>query len=283
MISIIEKSPTFFSLCYNKTKIGIRIRRNYERMRIIISPAKTMNVDTDTMPSSSYPQFLEKTRQILSYLQSLTYEEAKQLWKCNDKLAQLNFERIQCMDLDKAYTPAILAYEGIQYQYMAPSVFESEQWAYMEEHLRILSGFYGTLRPCDGVTPYRLEMQAKAQVEGKKDLYEFWGDTLYQNLVSETDCILNLASKEYSKCVEMYVKRDNKKIQFVTCVFAEEVNGKLVQKATMAKMARGQMVRFLAEEKIQNVEDVKKFDRMGYQFLENDSTENLYIFRKESE
>ena len=242
-----------------------------------------MNVDTDTMPASTVPQFLDQTKQILSYLQGLTYDEAKKLWNCNDKLAQLNFERIQCMDLEKAYTPAILAYEGIQYQYMAPGVFESEQWAYMEENLRILSGFYGILRPCDGVTPYRLEMQAKAKIDGCKDLYEFWGDILYKNLLSETDCILNLASKEYSKCVETYLKKEKKKIQFVTCVFAEEVNGKLVQKATMAKMARGQMVRFLAEQQIQNIEDVKRFDKMGYEFLESDSTDTVYTFLKKKD
>ena len=143
-------------------------------MRIIISPAKTMNVDTDTMPSAGTPQFLQQTEQILSYLQSLSYEQLKELWKCNDTLAQLNFERVQKMDLYRAYTPALLSYEGIQYRYMAPAVFEQDQWNYMEEHLRILSGFYGMLKHFDGITPYRLEMQAKAEVDGKKDLYQLF-------------------------------------------------------------------------------------------------------------
>lgn len=253
-------------------------------MRIIISPAKTMRVDSDTMPASSTPQFLQQTKQILEYLQGLDYDEIKGIWKCNDKLAELNFERIQNMDFTRIHTPAILSYEGIQYQYMAPAVFELEEWKYMEEHLRILSGFYGVLRPCDGVTPYRLEMQAKAKINGCKDLYEFWGDRLYQNLISETDCILNLASKEYSKCIEHYWKKEKnkegKKLKFVTCVFAEEVEGKLVQKATMAKMARGQMVRFLAEHQVEEVEGAKQFAEMGYEFSEENSTEELYTFIK---
>lgn len=255
-------------------------------MRIIISPAKTMNVDTDTMPSAGTPQFLQQTEQILSYLQSLSYEQLKELWKCNDTLAQLNFERVQKMDLYRAYTPALLSYEGIQYRYMAPAVFEQDQWNYMEEHLCILSGFYGMLKPFDGITPYRLEMQAKAEVDGKKDLYQFWGDRLYTQLKKETDCILNLASKEYSKCIESYLKRDQKTlgegkgIFYVTCVFGEEKNGKIIQKATMAKMARGEMVRFLAENKIEKVEEVKQFDRLQYRFSEKDSTKDLYTFLK---
>lgn len=261
-----------------------RKSKKEDTMRIIISPAKTMRVDSDTMPASSTPQFLQQTKQILEYLQGLDYDEIKGIWKCNDKLAELNFERIQNMDFTRIHTPAILSYEGIQYQYMAPAVFELEEWKYMEEHLRILSGFYGVLRPCDGVTPYRLEMQAKAKINGCKDLYEFWGDRLYQNLISETDCILNLASKEYSKCIEHYWKKEKnkegKKLKFVTCVFAEEVEGKLVQKATMAKMARGQMVRFLAEHQVEEVEGAKQFAEMGYEFSEENSTEELYTFIK---
>ena len=250
-------------------------KRREETMRIIISPAKTMNIDTDTMPAQSTPIFLEKTKQILSYLQSLDYEELKKLWACNDKLAQLNYERVQTMDLERALTPALLSYEGIQYQYMAPAVFEKKQWEYMEEHLRILSGFYGILKPFDKITPYRLEMQAKAKVLGKKDLYEFWGDCIYKVLEKETNCIINLASKEYTKCIEKYLTPNMK---YITIVFGEEKDGKVVQKGTMAKMARGEMVRYMAEEQIEQEEQLKNFDRLGYIFSEEYSSENLYTF-----
>ena len=130
-------------------------------MRIIISPAKKMNVDTGSFACEALPQFLPKTEQLYERLRSMSYGELKALWKCNDQIAALNFERLKTMDLRRGLTPAILAYEGIQYQYMSPGVFTYGELDYMQEHLRILSGFYGILRPFDGVTPYRLEMQAK--------------------------------------------------------------------------------------------------------------------------
>ena len=99
-----------------------------------------------------------------------------------------------------------------------------------------MSGFYGLLRPMDGIVPYRLEMQAKIHMSGYKNLYDFWKDGIYRELTKDTQVILNLASKEYSKCIESYL---GEKDRFITCIFAEEVSGKCVQKATMAKMARG--------------------------------------------
>ncbi len=110
-------------------------------------------------------------------------------------------ERLEQMDLRRNLTPAVIAYKGIQYRYMAPSVMEPTHLDYLREHLRILSGFYGLLRPFDGVTPYRLEMQAKLVVDGCRDLYQFWGSRLAKQLASKTDVVLNLASKEYSRAV----------------------------------------------------------------------------------
>ena len=130
-------------------------------MKIIISPTKKMRVETDSLPWQDLPLFLDKTEQIYKVLQSTPANELQKIWKCNDKIAALNVERIQNMDLYHGLTPAILAYEGIQFQYMAPGVFTEAEFEYIQEHLRILSGFYGVLRPFDGVTPYRLEMQAK--------------------------------------------------------------------------------------------------------------------------
>ena len=125
-------------------------------LRIIISPAKKKNADTDTLPWSALPDFLQKTQRLLDRMRQMPYAELRQLWKCNDSIAQLNIQRLEQMDLRRNLTPAILAYEGIQYQYMAPGVFTQAELDYVQEHLRILSGFYGALRPLDGVTPYRL-------------------------------------------------------------------------------------------------------------------------------
>ena len=143
-------------------------------MRVIISPAKKMAVDTDSFAVEGLPAFLEQTERLKAALQGMSPAELQALWKCNDAIAKLNAQRLSTMELRRRLTPAILSYEGIQYRYMAPGVMESAQLDYLQEHLRILSGFYGLLRPFDGVTPYRLEMQAKLPVDGHRDLYGFW-------------------------------------------------------------------------------------------------------------
>lgn len=247
-------------------------------MKIIISPAKKMNVDTDSLEWLALPRFLERTEQLLARLQSMSYAELKKLWKCNDQLAELNVQRLQAMDPRRHLTPAILSYEGIQYRYMAPGVFTTWEFEYIQDHLRILSGFYGLLRPFDGVTPYRLEMQARLAVDGGKDVYAFWGDTLARQLFEETDCILNLASKEYSVCVSRYLPPN---VRFITCIFGEDKDGKVIEKATMCKMARGEMVRFLAENNITDPKDVQKFDRQHFHFSPAHSDENTYVFLRD--
>lgn len=253
-------------------------------MKIILSPAKKMNIDTDTMDTRALPAFLDRTAELMHWLRELSFAQAQRLWACNEKIAQLNFERFASMDLERNLTPALLSYEGIQYQYMAPRVFENAQWDYVQEHLRILSGFYGILRPFDGVVPYRLEMQAKGAPAGYKDLYDFWGGTLYEALLSEehdSGCrplIINLASKEYSRCVENYLRPD---AELITCVFGELSEGKVIQKGTMAKMARGEMVRFMAERRICSADGLREFDRLGYRFCRSRSSEKEYVFIKE--
>ena len=244
-------------------------------MRIIISPAKKKNADTDTLPWSALPDFLQKTQRLLDRMRQMPYAELRQLWKCNDSIAQLNIQRLEQMDLRRNLTPAILAYEGIQYQYMAPGVFTQAELDYVQEHLRILSGFYGALRPLDGVTPYRLEMQAKLKICDANDLYSYWGGSIAEKLFEETDCILNLASKEYSLCVSRYLPPEKR---FITCVFGEEKDGKIMEKGTMCKMARGEMVRYMAENQIEAPEDIQAFDRLDYRFDRARSDDRAYVF-----
>ena len=246
-------------------------------MKIIISPAKKMNVDTDSLPWRDLPAFLPKTEELAKTLQGMSCEELQKLWKCNDSIAAVNVERLANMDLHARLTPAVLAYEGIQYQYMAPGVFTSKEYDYIQEHLRILSGFYGVLRPFDGVTPYRLEMQAKLKVREAKDLYSYWNNRIAEYILGETDCIINLASKEYSVCVSKYLRPG---IRFITCVFGEEKNGKIVEKGTMCKMARGEMVRFMAEYQIVDPEELKKFNRLNYRYAADCSDNENYFFLK---
>ncbi|HHV12982.1 MAG TPA: peroxide stress protein YaaA [Clostridiales bacterium] len=244
-------------------------------MRIIISPAKRMNENGDTLGHCQMPHFMKETEELLAYLKALNYTELKSLWKCNDSIAEQNYRRIQTMDLYKNLTPCILSYDGIQYTYLKAEVLEDSQLEYLEEHLRILSGFYGILRPFDGVVPYRLEMQAVFKSWHTNSLYQFWKDSLSKVLLSESDCIVNLASKEYSKCILPYLKQDT---TLVTCVFGEIKNEKVIEKGTYAKIARGEMVRFMAENKIRDVEDIKQFNRLNYTYEKALSDEGNYIF-----
>ena len=240
-------------------------------MRMIISPAKKMNVDTDSFAVEAPPRFLAETRRLMEALKALSGQELQALWKCSGAIARQNVERLESMDLDRNLTPAILAYEGIQYRSMAPNVMEAGELDYLRQNLRILSGFYGLLRPFDGVTPYRLEMQARLSVDGAGDLYAFWGGRLAEQLASETDWVLNLASREYSRAVEVYLP---KTVRFVTCAFGEWKDGKVIEKGTKCKMARGQMVRWLAENQIKSPEDLRAFDQLGYRFCRSTSVWN---------
>ena len=253
-------------------------------MRIIISPAKQMRVNTDLFHCTEVPVFIDRAEILKEWIQSLSYEEQKTLWACNDKIARQNADRFADMDLRKNLTPALLAYDGIQYTYMAPAVFEDGQFDYVQEHLRILSGFYGVVKPMDGVVPYRLEMsakgtsfasQAKAAVDGYKNLYDFWGDSLYREVMDDGRILINLASKEYSKCIEKYLQPGD---CYITCIFGELEGGKVRQKGVYAKMARGEMVRYLAGIHAKEPEQIKAFDWSGYHFDDERSTETEYVF-----
>lgn len=246
-------------------------------MKIILSPAKKMNVDLDSLGYVGLPEHLQQTEEILYWLKSKSHEELKKLWGCNDKIAEQNFARLKNMELDKRLTPAILSYEGIAYQYMAPAVFEDGQFTYVQKHLRILSAFYGVLRPMDGVTPYRLEMQAKAAINGHANLYDLWGSRIYDTVRDEDGVIINLASKEYSKCIEKYLAPQD---TYITVTFCEVSGNKLVTKGTYAKMARGEMVRYMAEMQIEDPGEIKRFSRLGYVYREDLSTDVEYVFER---
>ena len=246
-------------------------------MRIIISPAKKMKVDVDSFAPEGLPGFLPEAERLKAALQGMTPEALQALWLCNDAIARQNVERLEAMDLRRRLTPAILSYQGIQYQYMAPGVFTEEQLQYIRERLRILSGFYGLLRPFDGVTPYRLEMQARFSVDGCRDLYAFWGGKLAERLAEETDWVLNLASLEYSRAVTPGLPPS---VPVITCVFGERKGEKVVEKGTLCKMARGQMVRWLAENRIEEPEAVRNFAELGYRFSPEHSGETTYTFIK---
>lgn len=245
-------------------------------MKIIISPAKTMTINEIVEPES-LPIFLEEAKIIASHIKSLSFKEAKDMWGCSYKIAELNYNRFQNMELDRNLSPAIFTYEGLQYQHISADTLNDEQLEWLNNHLIILSGLYGMLKPLNAITPYRLEMQNIVNIKDYVTLYEMWDDKIYDKLYYKNEIVLNLASKEYSKCVEPYLKPNNK---FISVKFLEENKGKLVQKATNAKMARGEMVRFLAQKGEEKLEVLKEFKALGFIYDEEMSNENELVFLK---
>ena len=246
-------------------------------INIIISPAKKMVISEDSSLKTSTPQFIDSSKILYSLLQSFDFNNLKKLLCCNDDIAELNFERYKSFDFYNNLTPAVFAYEGIQYKYISPNTMTIDELNYLNDHLNILSGFYGILKASDGVNPYRLEMQARLSSSEFKNLYDFWGNRLYQNLKKENSIILNLASKEYSKCIEKYLTSDD---TFITCIFGSLKDGKVRVKATEAKMARGSMVRYLAKNNVHTISKIKEFSDLGFSFSKEYSDTTTFVFLK---
>lgn len=248
-------------------------------MRAILSPAKQM-VRDDTLAPAALPALLPRSLQLLEALRALELPALQKLLGCSEPLARQALQGFARMEPRRlaALTPALLAYNGIQYKYMAPGVFTRAQLAWVQRHVRILSGFYGVLRPFDGVAPYRLEMQARLAVGSCRDLYAFWGGALAGQVVEDgegADTVIDLASAEYSRAVMPHLPAG---VRRVKCVFAQLQGGRLVEKGVYVKMARGEMVRFLAETGARRPEDLQAFDRQGYRFAPEHSFCGTYVF-----
>lgn len=248
-------------------------------MNIIISPAKRMQEDYDSLPYGGLPMFSEKAGQLLSYLRNLSLQQLQQVLACNEKIAAQNYRRYQDMPKLTQRTPALFAYQGIQYQYMGARSFTDRQYAYLQKHLYIVSGFYGLLRPFDGIYPYRLEMQAKFRTDFSKNLYDFWAEDLGRTL-SEGKLVIDLASEEYSKAARRGIASETR---WVTVRFGEIRDGKLKETGTQVKMARGAMVRYLAEHAVSDPAEMQGFTELGYRFAPDMSVEDALVFVKSSE
>ena len=274
---------------------------------LIVSPAKRMEVVDGPPHASSQPRFREEAARLAHAMRELGYDGCKRLWRCSDELARLNYDRLLAEDPadadDPTTTAAVVAYRGIQYQHLAPAVMDERELDYLGRHLRILSGLYGVLRPFDGVVPYRLEMQAKLAVDGAKDLYAFWGDRIVRALAEEADTVVNLASVEYAKAVTRHVgpragggsqvgrgprARGGSQVgrgpgaggspRVLTCLFGEPLeDGRLRQRATEAKAARGTFVRWCAEQGVEDVGDLAGFAERGYRLDEGRSDEGTRV------
>ncbi|MDD7368521.1 MAG: peroxide stress protein YaaA [Berryella intestinalis] len=252
---------------------------------MIISPAKTMRT-VDSLKAEGLPRLIGRSRAIAQALGALSKDELRSLWGCSDRLADEAFGYVRALEdgswLDPSnsrLTPAVLSYDGLQYQSLAAHVMTRDELGYLQDHLRIVSGFYGVLRPLDGVVPYRLEMQAKLSVDGSGDLYGFWGADVFDLVAGDEDLVVNLASVEYAKAVTPWFKRGrNPRCHLVTCSFYEaNAQGRLVQRAAHAKQARGTFVRWCAERGIERADELRAFD-VGYRFDPARSSDDALAF-----
>ena len=249
-------------------------------MKIIIAPAKKMRNDVDYLTPLQRPVFEKDAKKLWKQLKTCSLSELKKTLKTSDTIAKEAFLMYRMIDFKQAGTPALLAYDGIQYTYMAPGVFPDEYFAYVEEHLRILSGFYGILSPFDAVYPYRLELNHRIPRAGYENLYAYWGKRIYQQLTKEDHEILDLASRQYAHCITRYL---SEKDRYVRCYFMEEEQGTYKEKGVYVKMARGAMVRYLAQIQGQHVEAAKGFCELGYTYREDLSKEDAYVFTRKKD
>lgn len=244
-------------------------------MRIIITPAKKMNSSVDYFEAESIPIFIDKTKSILETIKKLSLNQLKELLKCNDKIALEMYQNYQLLNLEARGIPALFAYKGIEYDQLAPNIFTDLQYQYIKKNLRILSGFYGILRPFDSVFPYRLELNDKLAIGENKNLYDFWNSLIYDTLIDGDNCILDLGGKQYTRIIKKYLTKD---IHYVKCFFMDKRGFKYQEIGVYVKKARGEMVRYLVENEIDNIEAVKGFNRLGYRFSKELSNQNSYVF-----
>jgi cytoplasmic iron level regulating protein YaaA (DUF328/UPF0246 family) len=250
-------------------------------MLIVISPAKSFSKEVNA-PALSYtqPGHLESSEKLIGKLRGLSKKKFAGLMNLSNDLAIMNMERHQNwqppFSIDNA-APAIYAFRGEVYIGLDSKTMSNNDIIYAEDHMRILSGLYGCLRPLDLIQPYRLEMGTKLKYFRKNNLYQFWGDEITKNLneiLVKERVLVNLASTEYFKAV------DTKKIKgmIITPVFRDFSNGEYKSLMTYAKRARGLMSRYIIQERIEEPELLKSFNSGGYCYSPEMSDEGTWVF-----
>lgn len=255
-------------------------------MLAILSPAKDMKVRPQQERATdvvTLPEFLNKSKGIITDLKKMKPNELVSLMKISDKLALLNYDRYR--NWKKEHTiensfPAVLSFTGEAYRGLRAADFSGDELEYAQKVLRILSGLYGVLKPLDLIQEYRLEMGTRHEFRKKKNLYEFWKAGLTKavnNAIEDSPgdkVLINVASNEYFSAI------DQKKLKHpvLTTSFYQENEGEVKMVAVFAKRARGLMSRFIIENKIEQVEDLKAFDTDGYYYDANRSTDEKWVF-----
>jgi len=252
-------------------------------MKIVISPAKSLDFETK-VPTTNYTEgiFLNEAEKLNSVLKKKSPKKLSALMSISPKLGELNWQRNQDWSLpftSENAKQAVFAFKGDVYIGLDAYTLSSEKIKQLQNKLRILSGQYGLLKPLDLIQPYRLEMGTKLKVGRKDNLYQYWGDKITKELnteLTDDEVFVNLASNEYFKVVKPKLL----KVPVITPVFKDYKNGKLKIISFFAKKARGLMVRYIIDNNIENIEDLKGFNYEGYAFDLNLSTEKELVFTR---
>lgn len=252
-------------------------------MLVILSPSKTQEFTSTRVLKTHTPLFLEATTLLAKKLKSLSAAKLGQLMDISPKLANLNFTRFQDFDPkhfnDDNSMAAILAYQGDVYQGLEAATFSDDDLQFADQHLLILSGFYGALRPLDHIQAYRLEMGVKLTMNKFKNLYDFWSGPLNQYInqrLKTEKTLVNLASEEYAKAINI----KDLGTQVIKVEFKDRLKGKFQVVGIKAKKARGLMARFIIKNRLQHPDELKHFHDDGYTFMEGLSEAQHFVFHR---
>jgi cytoplasmic iron level regulating protein YaaA (DUF328/UPF0246 family) len=255
-------------------------------MLTVLSPAKTLDYDTPpTTRKTTRPEFLQRSAELVDDARRMSPEDIRELMGVSEKIAELNHQRFMNwgtpFDLGNA-KQAILAFKGDVYTGLQADTMTAEQLGFAQQHLRILSGLYGLLRPLDLMQPYRLEMGLKFANSGGSDLYEFWGSDITASLNKQlrkikSSVLVNLASREYFRTVH----EGELQAEVITPVFKDLSNGKYRVISFFAKKARGEMSRYIIDREITDPEQLRKYRVGGYRYSKGDSSAREWVFTRE--
>lgn len=254
-------------------------------MLLVVSPAKNLDLDSP-IPAlrTTRPALMDDTLQLAAVLKKMSPEELSQLMNISPKLARLNHERFQAWQPPFSPAnarPAVLTFAGDVYQGMDATTFTAEDFAFAQHHLRILSGFYGLLRPLDLIQPYRLEMGTRLQTRRGNDLYTFWGERITEQINAllrreRSQGLVNLASQEYFKSINTRLLD----VPVIEPVFKDYKNGQYKIISFFAKKARGMMSAYVIRNRLDRLEDLKQFTGGGYGFCREQSTATRWVFTR---
>jgi cytoplasmic iron level regulating protein YaaA (DUF328/UPF0246 family) len=255
-------------------------------MLIVLSPAKSLDFETrPTTKLSTTPDMLDRSSALIDVLRGYSPGQLAELMDLSDNLAMLNVARYATWSAEPELArQAIMAFNGDVYAGFDARSLKPKQLAFAQQHVRILSGLYGVLRPFDLIHPHRLEMGSRLATPGARDLYGFWGDAVTDRLndaiaANGAEVLVNLASEEYFRSVRPKLLP----VPVISPVFEDWKNGKYKIISFFAKRARGMMARYAAEKGITDAEKLKKFKVDGYAFSKRDSTETNWVFRRKIE